>query len=92
MLNIVERNAATDAAYSPENISRQIDMELADGMAGRILTLIDASVQDARQSKAIKDLIKREVRASKFTVWNSFMDFCEYHDIKGGGSMGSAPL
>ena len=40
-------------------------------LAGRILTIIDAGISDKQQNKALKDLIKKEVRDS-LIHWQDF--------------------
>ena len=45
-------------------------------LAGKILTIIDASISDERQNKSIKDLIKKEIRQYLFY----FQDMCFKED------------
>ena len=44
-------------------------------LSGKILTIIDASTSDPRQNKALKDLVRNEVRTILFT----YQDACLGH-------------
>ena len=52
------------------------------GLTGEVLTIVDASVVDEQQNKAIKDLVKGEFRKFLF----------RYEDICFHGKRGSNPI
>jgi len=45
-----------------------------ENLIGKILTVIDSAIQDERQNKATKDLIKQ-------AIWNSDIHVNEYEDL-----------
>jgi hypothetical protein len=56
----------TPEEFSKEGFSKEVgyySIEYAyRELAGKILTIIDASIADKQHNKAVKDLIKREIR------------------------------
>jgi|GEM_PF-6306161 len=58
------------------------DIEMrVKNMAGRILTIIDASISDKQQNKALKDLIKGEIRETLFGFQHVASDGKAGHSI-----------
>jgi len=51
-------------------------------MAGRLLTVIDASISDKVQNKAIKDLLKGEIREFLNTFQNLGSQGKEGHTVR----------
>lgn len=64
-----------DVAAEQVEVAFPINHGQVDTLLGRILTQIDASIADDRQNKALKDLLKQQVRA-----WYEDLEECAGYD------------
>jgi len=53
----------------------------AKNLSGKILTLIDASIADKQQNKALKDLIKQRFRDYIFDLQRQFFEKGHGHSV-----------
>jgi len=50
-----------EVAYDEKQVSYYYIEDMLRMLSGRILTIIDASISEEKQNKAIKDLVKKEI-------------------------------
>lgn len=59
----------------------QTNYEITGQLMGRLLTLIDATIPESKQTEALKDLIRQEIYQADTEVWRHINAFGRDHDI-----------
>jgi hypothetical protein len=76
---ISEENPGIDVGFSL--LLSSTGEEIRSRLMGRILTIIDASLPEGRQTESLKDLIRQEINQTDTEVWRHVNKFSMDYEL-----------